>query len=253
MPGKALIGYTGFVGGFLADRMTFTHFYRRIDIETIRGNQFDRIVCTGMPAAKWIANQNPEADTENTNRLMDALTGVETDTFVLISTVDVYQPEEPCDERTEPRPSHAYGQNRLRLERFVKGHFDNHHIIRLPALFGRGLRKNALYDLIHDNQVDRINPDSLFQWYDLEWLPDDIELCVRRGIREANLFTEPVAMKAIQRALFPDKKLNHQAPLARYDHKTSHPALHGGPFGTCGYRASADQVLEAMRRYVREM
>lgn len=249
----ALIGHSGFVGGFLANRMPFTHPFRRSNIDSIRGESFDLVVCAGMPAAKWLANQDPVADTENTDRLMSALSEMQADTFVLVSTVDIYQGTESCDEATQPRPDHAYGRNRLRLETFIKGAFKNHHIVRLPALFGAGLKKNALYDLMHDNQVEKINPDSAFQWYDLEWLPQDIELCVSRGIHEANLFTEPVTMKAIQRTMFPGKKLNPSAPLARYDHKTILPSLHGGAFGTSGYRASADVVLDAMNRYVRGM
>lgn len=246
----ALIGYTGFVGGFLATRMPFTHTFRRNNIEAIQDESFDVVVCAGMPAAKWLANQNPDEDTINTNRLIEALRSLNTQCFVLISTVDIYQGDQTCSELTAPKPEHAYGTNRLRLEYFVKSTFRNHHILRLPALFGEGLKKNALFDLVNDNQIEKINPTSAFQWYDLEWLPGDIDLCIKNGIREANLFTEPVDMETIRQAMFPDKKLNPSAPLARYDHKTILSAFHGGPYGETGYRASSGEVLEAMNRYV---
>ena len=247
---SALIGYTGFVGGFLESRMPFTHRFRRSDIELIEGESFDLVVCAGMPAAKWIANMEPEHDSENTDRLIHSIAGIQARTFVLISTIDIYQNDVRCTEETTPCPQHVYGKNRLRLEQFVKSTFLNHHIIRLPALFGHGLRKNALYDLINENQIEKINPESAFQWYDLEWLPGHIALCQKHGIREANLFTEPVSMRVIQQNMFPALKLNPSAPLACYDHKTSLAELHDGAHGTNGYCASADEVLNAMKHYV---
>lgn len=247
---SALIGGSGYVGGFLAKRMPFTRTFRRSDIDGIRDETYDLVVCAGMPAAKWLANQNPVEDSENTDRLMDALKSAKTDSFVLISTVDIYQGHVSCDEMTTPQPDHTYGRNRLRLERFVKANFPNYHILRLPALFGDGLKKNALFDLMHDNQVEKINPSSEFQWYDLEWLPGDIRFCMEKGIREANLFTEPVAMETIRRSLFPRIELNPSAPVARYNHKTILSAFHGGAYGETGYRAQSDEVLKAMHRYV---
>jgi hypothetical protein len=247
---NALVGHTGFVGGFLAARLPFTHAYRRSDIEDIRGQSFDLLICAGLPAAKWLANQHPEEDTRNTDRLIAALADVQTERFVLLSTVDIYQDSESCNETTLPRPMHPYGLNRLRLECFVRNTFPAHHILRLPALFGEGLKKNALYDLLHDNQIDKINPASEFQWYDLEWLPRDIELCVRNEISEANLFSEPVAMETIRQHMFPDSTLNPSAPLVRYDHRTILPILHRAARGTTGYRATAAEVLHAMRGYV---
>jgi len=247
---KALIGHSGFVGGFLASRMPFTDTYRRSNIDEARGQAFDLVICAGMPAAKWLANKDPEADRQNTDRLISVLSSIHAKTFVLISTVDIYQNGESCSEATFPRPDHAYGENRFRLESFVKSNFTGHHIVRLPALFGEGLRKNALYDLIHDNQLEKINPDSEFQWYSLEWLPGDIMAVVENGIREANLFTQPIPMRIIQQALFPGKKLNPSAPLARYDHKTILADFNHQGEGIAGYRAPAEDVLLAMKQYV---
>ena len=41
----------------------------------------------------------------------------------------------------------AYGRNRLQLERWVREDFPAALIVRLPALYGKGLKKNCLYDL----------------------------------------------------------------------------------------------------------
>ena len=42
---------------------------------------------------------------------------------------------------------HPYGRNRLELEDLVRKEFDT-LVVRLPALFGKGLKKNFIYDAI---------------------------------------------------------------------------------------------------------
>jgi hypothetical protein len=43
----------------------------------------------------------------------------------------------------------AYGRNRRALEAFCADRFDDCLIVRLPALFGPGLRKNFIFDLLN--------------------------------------------------------------------------------------------------------
>src|SRR5262249_30516687 len=126
-------------------------------------------------------------------------------TFVLISTIDVYPFTRDADEGLDPQglPNHAYGTHRLQFEAFVRDCFPEALIIRLPALFGPGLRKNVLFDLLNGNQLELINPDSRFQWYPLERLPHDLALAQASGLRLVNLFTEPVPTRSILERFFP--------------------------------------------------
>ena len=62
MPGTALIGHTGFVGGTLLRQCPFDATFNSRNIQDIRGGHFDRIVCAGVSAVKWLANKEPEAD-----------------------------------------------------------------------------------------------------------------------------------------------------------------------------------------------
>src|SRR5688572_29777083 len=119
---EALIGYTGFVGGNLAAQHAFTHGYRSRDIGDITGRNFDLIVCAGMPAEQWRANQEPEADRASLTRLVNALARARASRFILISTVDVYPTPVGVDEDTpiDETALQPYGVHRLLLERFVR-------------------------------------------------------------------------------------------------------------------------------------
>ncbi|WP_417196808.1 RHS repeat domain-containing protein, partial [Akkermansia sp.] len=47
----------------------------------------------------------------------------------------------------------AYGKNRYQLECWVRKHFPSSLIVRLPALFANGLKKNFIFDLMHPKPV----------------------------------------------------------------------------------------------------
>jgi hypothetical protein len=241
-----LIGYTGFVGGFLAGLERFDLLIHRANLDLLRHRSFDRVVCAGLPAAKWIANREPGADRANMQLLRDTLRTVTAASFVLISTIDVYPRIRDADEDFDCSAvsNHAYGQHRLEFEHFVRERFPHAHILRLPALFGPGLRKNVLFDLMTGNQLEKVNPASSFQWYPLERLPADIERAQRHDLRLANLFTEPLATSAIIDLCFPEAQLGADAqPAVHYDLHTRYAQVFGG---TGRYVMSAAAALDAI-------
>ena len=71
--------------------------------------------------------------------------------LVLISTIAVYKNPDGVDEDFEIDETTltAYGANRLYLERWVEENVADYHIIRLPGLYGKNLKKNFIYDFIH--------------------------------------------------------------------------------------------------------
>ena len=145
---KALIGYTGFVGGNLVRQTDFDDCYNSKNISEIQNKSYDIIVCAGVRAEKYLANQYPEQDRAQIQSLIDLLGTVTCAHFVLISTIDVYNDPAGVDEDTviDESTLHAYGKNRLYMEKWVTQNFAKHTIIRLPALFGHGLKKNFIYD-----------------------------------------------------------------------------------------------------------
>src|SRR6185312_4312788 len=117
----ALICHSGFVGGNLLSQYSFTDLYNSRNIDQIREQKFDLLVCAGARAEKWKANQSPVADLENIQSLIRNLEGVTAREAILISTVDVYPSPILVDENTEiAAENHAYGKNRFLLEQFFK-------------------------------------------------------------------------------------------------------------------------------------
>lgn len=247
---SALIGHSGFVGGTLLAARPFSNLFNSSNIGTMAGD-YDLVVCAGVSAAKWIANRDPEADAAGIRKLTGVLEGVRAGEFILISTIDVYPDPASNDDETsriDPAANHPYGRNRYALELWIRERFPDARVIRLPALFGFGLRKNALYDLLHGNNVNAINPFSHFQWYPMRRLADDVERVRRADLRLVNLFPEPVGMNDIVDAFFPGVAAGAPAePASHYALRTKHAALFGGEGG---YMLSAESVLGEMARFV---
>lgn len=248
---NALIGYTGFVGGNLLRQGAFEALFNTANIHTIRGREFDLLVSAGAPAAKWIANREPEQDRAGLEQLMDHLSTVRSHRAILISTIDVYDTPVGVDEDSEPRGGGGspYGRHRLRLEEFFGEHFNDLLIVRLPALFGEGLKKNIVYDFLHGNQLSAINPQSIFQFYSLDDLWADIGVAQQAGVRLINFATEPLSVAQVACEAFGFEFTNPAppGPPARYDFRSRHAALYGG---RCGYLRNQGQVLSAMRAFV---
>lgn len=246
----ALIGYTGFVGSNLDSQYSFTHKYNSKNFQEMTGQHFDLVVCAGVSAKKWIANAEPEADREAIKALEDVLATVKAERFVLISTIDVYP--RPIDVTETDLPdlsvSQPYGKNRYLLEQFVAEHFSTHHIIRLPGLFGPGLRKNAIFDFINNNNVDKIHQGGVFQFYNTARLWQDIQIVIDNGLKLVNFTSEQVSIMDIVNEVFKNGWTNNiQTPAPSYDYKTNYAALWGK---SGGYQFTKDEILEDIRQFV---
>lgn len=246
---QALIGHTGFVGGhLLAQAGGFDRLYNSRNIGELAGS-FELLVCAGVRAEKWLANKEPRSDWQGIERLIDCLGRVRVRELILISTVDVFRA--PCavdeDAPIELDGLHAYGRNRFLLERFVQDRFAT-RIVRLPGLFGSGLKKNVVFDLLHGNQVERIDPGGVFQFYDLRRLWDDIERVRQAGLKLAHLVTEPVAVGDLAREAFGiELRQTPQSASPRYDVRTRYNQVLGGERG---YLQDCRSVLAGLREFV---
>lgn len=248
----ALIGHTGFVGSNLLARRSYDALYRSSDIDGIRGKSFDHVVCAGVQAMKWWANLHPEEDRAGIDRLLEPLSDVSVRRFTLISTIDVYPAPRGVDEDSviDLEGHHTYGRHRLEVEGWVRERFPEVLILRLPGLFGPGIKKNVIYDLLHDNGLDKVHPDGVFQYYDLRLLADDIDRAWEMQLDLLNLSTEPLGTREIRDRFFPGKELGASGPApAGYDMKSKHA---GRWRGNDGYLYSQEQILEDLGGWIGE-
>ena len=111
----------------------------------------------------WAANANPNADLDNLQRLTSALSEAKIDRLILISTIAVFDNASAgyTESNAQYETVKAYGRNRRELELHVLEHY-NAVVLRLPALFGRGLKKNFIFDIL--NPIPSfVRPEKLAQ------------------------------------------------------------------------------------------
>ncbi len=228
------------MGGNLLGQARFEDTYNSSNVEAIEGRHYELIVCAGAPGAKWKANQDPEGDLASLDRLMTSLARASADHVVLISTVDVYPAPVGVDEETPiaEAESSPYGRHRLRLERFVRSRFSS-TVVRLPGLFGSGLKKNVIYDFLNQNRLDAIHPESRYQFYPLARLWRDIEL-VRTERPPAGEFRDRADFRRLHRPG------SVRARLREFRSIGARPIRHADPI--CGGLRSGRERTFAVRR-----
>jgi nucleoside-diphosphate-sugar epimerase len=147
----ALIGYTGFVGSNLAAAYAFSDVYNTSNIGDIRGRSYDLVVSAAARADSHRINQNGPADLAEIEDYVGLLSTVDIKQLVLISTVCIYPGGSSPDEGA-PLAAEGltpYGANRLYMEQVLAARFPT-LALRLPQLYGIGLKKGIVYDLLND-------------------------------------------------------------------------------------------------------
>jgi hypothetical protein len=183
---KLLIGDRGLVGKTILKKTNFDYTFNTSNIDLFEGiaKDGDEIFLSCLPATKWKVNKNIYDDFNNITNLIKILSKIKYSKIILISTIDVYN-ESIVKSNEDESPlitSFNYGSNRFLFEIMVKDLliYDDLKIFRLPSLYSNDIKKNILYDLLNDNNVPNINVNSSYQWYNLEFLYDDItNLCVK--------------------------------------------------------------------------
>ena len=147
----AVIGNTGFVGGHLCGQHHFEARFNSRNIDEAAGRRYQTVVCAAAPGSMFEANRFPERDGERVEALIAQLGRIRAQRFVLISSIAVLDDfAGGYDETTAAfQTDLAYGRHRRQLEVFCQGNFADCLIVRLPALFGGGLKKNFLFDILN--------------------------------------------------------------------------------------------------------
>jgi hypothetical protein len=250
---KIIIGNTGLVGTTLCENINFDFKFNSSNISEFSHKVIDdsELYLSCLPATKWIINQNPIRDFEN---MMNILNIVKTKTYskiILISTIDVYGnlPLKSNEDDIPQLNNFSYGNNRYLFELFIKELVKTNDlkIFRLPALFNLHIKKNIIYDLIHNHNVEQINSNSSYQWYNLNNLHNDIEKYSNLYPNEIvfNLFTEPIDSLDIIK-LFPNstEKVLFTENKVIYDFTTK--------FNKIGYISPKEDILIEIKKFINE-
>jgi hypothetical protein len=248
---KGLIGYTGFVGSNIDAKGAFDDKYNTSNINDIAGKEYDLLVSAANRAEMWRINQEPEKDLAEINEFIDHLKTAKTKKLVLISTVGVYKNFVSVNEDTpiETEGLLPYGVNRYYLEQFARDNFDT-LIIRLPGLFGPGLKKNVIFDLLHDNNIDRIHRGGVYQYYNLENLWKDIQIALDNNLKLVNFAAEPVQTDELAKECFGIDFTNEPEGVApaKFDMHTKYAEVFGGKGN---YMYSKRQEIEDIKTFVK--
>lgn len=147
---KVLVGKTGFVGANLWASGAFSEGWSSKDIQNAYGLKPDVLVYAGVRAEKYLANRDAEADWKQVHTAIDNIHAIGPKQLVLISTVDVYPRPQNVDEDSVISMDglQPYGRNRYRLEQVIRQDYEDALIVRLPALYGRNIKKNFIYDML---------------------------------------------------------------------------------------------------------
>ncbi len=251
---KLIIGNTGLVGKTICETIKFDHYFNTSNINTFNtiAKDGDELFLSCLPATKWMVNKNIVEDVQNIFKIISLISGITYSKVTLISTIDVYgdSPFKSNESYSININKLNYGSNRYLFEllvcEFVKT--NNLKIFRLPALFNKHIKKNILFDLINQNNVELINSNSEFQWYNLNNLSKDIEEYSSKYPNEIvfNLFPEPINTEDIVK-LFPNL-INKVRPLEHkiiYDFTTQ--------YHSSGYIKDKDTVLIEIKQLIDEI
>lgn len=251
----ALIGHTGFVGSNFAASHPFDDLYNTSNIEDIRGRSYDLVVSAAARADSHRINAHGEEDLAEIDAFVELLSTVDTKQLVLVSTVCIYPGGTTPDEST-PLSTEGltpYGANRLHMEQVLSDRFPTLSL-RLPHLYGLGIKKGVVYDLLNDYRVEFIRPESRFQYYDLRRLWADTRVALDAGVTQLNVATPPLRSDRVAAEVF-GRDISGRRVDGEYveaytrDMRTVHADLYGGPDG---YLMDEAAELEALRSYVDE-
>jgi hypothetical protein len=205
-----LVGSTGLIGQVLREAHEFGACFHSKNIHEapLLKEPIERLYLACMPAEKWKANAAPLDDFDNMNSIIQNIRHFPSPAEVIVySTIDVHGQTAYYTDGTPEIFAIDYGTNRYIFEMLVKATFRDSvvTIIRLPALFHRLIKKNILFDLLTNNNVEKINANSAYQWYCLDDLWKDTKKAISGATNE--FYTAPIETREIIERFFPDAKV----------------------------------------------
>lgn len=148
---KFIAGHTGFVGSNISSKCRFDGRFNSKNIKDAFGAKPELLVFCGVPAEMFLADRNPAADMAVVENAAENIRKIAPKRLALVSSIAVMDDVNGTDEDCAVDASRltAYGLHRYKLEQMAREAVPDCLVARLPALFGRGLKKNFIYDMLH--------------------------------------------------------------------------------------------------------
>tara|TARA_X000001388_G_scaffold68016_2_gene55588 strand:- start:199 stop:891 length:693 start_codon:yes stop_codon:yes gene_type:complete len=176
----AIIGASGFVGSALSrqgkDKFDITSVTRKNFLEC-KNKQYDIVINSAMPSRRFWALNNPVSDVmESVVKTAEIFYEWKYDKFIQISSISA-----------QIQTDIPYGAHKKAAEVIVENNKDA-MIVRLGALYGEGLTKSALFDLVNHNHI-YVDIRSEYNYIDVDcaanWIFNNLE---KTGIREVGAY-----------------------------------------------------------------
>ena len=111
-----------------------------------------------MPSKRFWAKNNPELDYDETVRKTENIIS----DFKFNKIIHISSVSSRCQLHT------VYGKNKKKSEELIKKKTNNYLIVRLGSMYGNGLTKGVLVDMINNKKV-YIDGRSKYSFTDVEW------------------------------------------------------------------------------------
>ena len=301
-----LVGYSGFVGSNLDQSMFFDLKVNSRNVQLAFQTNPDICVYAAVKSQKFIANNKPDEDFDHILESIENIKKINPRKLILISTIDVLDVLQDCDEDSEINIENLkpYGKHRRFLEEWVVENINDYHIVRLPALYGENLKKNFIFDIM--NPIPSVLPDkiflslinhyhilgnffekkidqfyylkenlsdsekqellralseqnfsslhftdsrSVFQFYPLKRLAEDLSKIIEHHISCIQLVTESVKATEVYELMFNDNFVNEIYPV--YPHYNLKTRFSSTWNRYDGYLMTRDEVLEDLKTFIK--
>jgi len=236
----SIIGHTGFIGSNLLKVYghQVNYCYNSSNIHDLSSSKHGLLIIAGPSGIKWKVNKDPSQDIVVINSLCDALRNTKADYVLHLSTCDVfdYSVEREIFEYDKMFTDSPYGKHRRLLEEVISDTFSSYSILRLPTVYGVGMKKNLIFDLMTNNKdyLKTVNPFNELQWINVSKIPDLITYALSLNIRLLNVATMPFPNFEIFR-IFNYEYSNYIPQNFRYFMKTL--------YDPSGFLINREQVL----------
>ncbi len=168
-----ILGGNGFVGSAFSRYLKVTgREYRVIDrarYDELSGTECDVLINANGNSKKFLAKDDPKGEFQaSVTTVRNSLVDFKFRKYVFLSTSDIYPDCSVTESTTEDTPidiaaQSPYGFHKYLAEQCVRHAAKNWLIVRQGGFVGEGMKKNAVYDVLHGEKL-WVHPESRFQF-----------------------------------------------------------------------------------------